>query len=149
MLRTDHHPPPSVALRTWTAAALIAAALPGCDPRGPVGSGATLCGRQAGATDVFIEVSYDAQGMPAASPEDCTVPSGATVQWRGPAGASTAFEIRFKGTSPDPSEPRGVFASSPGDDRQRVSRRVGAPAGRYAYGIRANGRERDPAIIIR
>lgn len=125
-----------------------ALALAACDPRGPVEAGATLCGTNAGATDVYVEISYDGQGMPSASPETCTVPAGATVAWRGPVGVQTGFEIRFKGASPDPSEPRGVFASSRRNDRQAVSRPMRAAAGRYDYGIRANGRERDPAIII-
>lgn len=132
---------------------LLAAVLPGCrtglDMAGVVGDDGVRCGLVPGAEKVFIEIRYDAQGMPAASPESCEVPSGATVTWRGPSDDATAFEIAFKGASPASSDPRGVLGSHKRDDRQVVRRRVDGPPGRYEYGIRANGRELDPAIIIR
>lgn len=138
----------TLVLRTTVLLALVACAVSGCGSREPARGSATLCGAQAGAADVFIEITYDAQGMPAATPETCAVPAGANVAWRGPAGVATAFEIRFKGANPSPPERGGVLVSSRMEDRQAVSRAMGSAAGRYAYGIRANGRERDPAIII-
>ena len=132
---------------------LLTAALGGCrtglDPAGVLGDDGIRCGLVPGAAKVFIEIRYDAQGMPAASPQSCEIPSGATVTWRGPAGDGTAFEIAFKGASPVSSDPRGVLGSTKRDDRQVVKRRVDGAPGRYDYGIRANGRELDPAIIIR
>ncbi len=125
--------------------------LAGCPPIGKPSTSSTD-GARCDAVDakgaVYLEVSYDAAGMPAVAPEVCEVDAGTQVTWRGPTGAQALFEIHFKGASPVSRE-RGVFSSSMQDGRQKVRRIVDAPAGRYDYGVRANGKELDPAIIIR
>lgn len=107
------------------------------------------CGLLPEAPRVFIEIRYDSQGTPSATPETCEIRSGTVVTWRGPAGDVAPFEIAFKDASPVATEPRGTFHSKPDGDRQKVARRLDGASGRYAYGVRANGRELDPAIIIR
>lgn len=110
---------------------------------------AIQCGTGIDAPLVFIEIRYAADGMPSAHPETCEVRRGTVVAWRGPQDASTPFVLHFKGASPVANEPRGSFASRGEGTSQVVERRLDAPPGRYEYGIRANGKELDPAIIIR
>lgn len=135
-----------------TAATLaLAAALVGCATpdrmQGAVADG-VRCGEQdAGA--VYLEVRYAADGLPQVEPAVCEIARGTRVTWRGPAYTPVDFRIRFKGASPVEGEPRGVFASESGQDRHRAVRVLDAAAGRYDYAVIANGRELDPAIIIR
>lgn len=140
------------------AAAALAAGLTGCPrPPGPDGSGSADLDRADGtrcrsdtvvAGPVYIDIAYSADGTPA-DPGSCLVDSGTDVTWRGPSGAPVKFEIHFKGTAPlDPGE-RGILPSARIGERQKVTRKVSGPTGEYKYGIKANDKELDPAIIIR
>jgi hypothetical protein len=133
-------------------AAALVAAVAACTPFATTESGAVLdglpCGTPGAGALVFIEVDYDASGLPRVDPVECEVPRGAQVTWRGPRGTPVPFEIVFKAANPLPRERQGLPSRAAGD-RQRVRRSLDAPPGRYAYSVRANGRELDPAIIIR
>lgn len=146
------HRPTAFRATLFPCMVVVLASIGGCrtglDAADVVAADGVRCGLVPGAAKVFIEVRYDAQGLPSASPETCEIPSGATVTWRGPAGDGTPFEIAFKAASPVSTDPRGVLGSTKRDDRQVVRRRMDGAPGRYDYGIRANGRELDPAIII-
>lgn len=145
------------AIRATTIAAALTAGLAGC-PRAPAPGGAgspavdtadgTRCGDTVVAGPVYIDIAYAADGMPI-DPGNCTVDPGTDVTWRGPSGAPARFQIHFKGTPPlDPGE-RGILPSARIGERYKVMRRVSGPKGEYKYGIRANGKDLDPAIIIR
>lgn len=145
------------AIRATTIAAALAAGLAGCSrPPGPGGSGSpavdtadgTRCGDSVVAGPVYIDIAYAADGTPI-DPGSCTVAPGTDVTWRGPSGQPVQFEIRFKAAAPlDRGEP-GVLPSAATGGRHKVMRKVSGPKGRYNYGIEANGKELDPAIIIR
>lgn len=149
------HGPGRIRLAIHVLSLALCAALAGCllDPvREPqAAADGVRCGAAGSesAEAVFLDVSYDGAGMPAVAPEVCEVRRDTQVTWRGPPGNSVEFAIHFKGPSPVPRERSGVFDSGQDGDRQRVRRVLdGAPA-QYDYGVRANGRELDPAIIIR
>lgn len=142
-------------VRAGIAGALMLA-LAGCPPVGldtkddpAAGADGARCGTDASAMAVYIDIRYDATGMPSADPENCEVAKNAKVTWRGPEGNQAVFRIDFKNASPVAGDVRGVLVAEPGDDRYRVVRQMGANPGTYPYGIQANGKERDPAIIIR
>lgn len=121
-------------------------------PDTPVRPLADADGRPCGtgpAQAVYLEVRYGADGMPSVEPAVCEVDRGTRVTWRGPVDTPVEFAIRFKGASPVPDEPRGVFVADRGSDRYRVQRTLDGEPGRYDYAVTANGRELDPAIIIR
>jgi hypothetical protein len=107
------------------------------------------CGSTPAAGAVYLEVGYDATGMPRVDPEICEIDRGTRVSWRGPVAQPVVFEVRFKGPSPVPQDPRGVLGSTQVGERQRIRRELDGAPGRYDYGVIANGRELDPAIIIR
>lgn len=131
----------------------LAVALSGCLwPDTPVRPLADADGLPCGAGPaeaVYLEVRYGADGMPSVEPVVCEIDRGTRVTWRGPVDAPVEFSIRFKGESPVPNEPRGVFVADRGSDRYRVQRTLDGEPGRYDYAVLANGRELDPAIIIR
>lgn len=145
--RVNEHRVRSLGLALAVPLALL---LAGCPPTTPTGDEGD--GRRCDAADakdaVYVEVTYDASGMPEVAPSTCTIDRGTQVTWRGPAGTQVPFEIRFKGASPL-SRDRGALASSTQGERYRVRQTFDAPAGRYEYGVLANGKELDPAIIIR
>lgn len=134
-------------------AVALVLALTGCPPSRIDAKSDTAdgvrCGSDALAAEVYVDIRYDGGGMPSADPENCEVPKNATVTWRGPAGDDEAFQIDFKQASPVARDERGVFVAEEDGDRYKVRQQMGSTPGTYAYGIRANGRERDPAIIIR
>ena len=87
-------------------ATLVVAVLVGChtgpDRSTSASTDAVQCGSVAGATRVYVEIEYDAGGMPSAQPETCEIPSGAR-----------------------PSEPgSNAVGSSPGGQRGSGSSRV-------------------------
>lgn len=126
--------------------AFVAACSPGTEP--PPGA-AVRCGDAAASSRVFIEIAYAADGMPSATPDECSVAPGTRVEWRGPAGDGRGFDIRFKRENPVPAAPGGVLRSGAADGRQVAAGVLGPTRGRYPYAIRAGSKERDPAIIIR
>lgn len=107
------------------------------------------CGSANVAGAVYLEVGYDASGTPTVDPAICEVDRGTRVTWRGPEDERTAFTVRFKNASPVENDPRGVLESSDAGARQRIRRELDGAPGRYDYAVVANGRELDPAIIIR
>ena len=106
------------------------------------------CGSSTEPGPVFIDVTYAADGTPR-NPGDCTVDNGTQVTWRGPNGEPVSFEIHFKASAPLAYGERSVLPSAENGGRHKVIRRIEGAAGRYNYGIRANGKDLDPAIIIR
>lgn len=139
--------------RERVAALVFGIALAGCvapidRPPAQADVDGRLCGSGT-AEAVYLEVRYDADGMPSVEPAVCEIDRGTRVTWRGPVDTPVEFAIRFKGASPVANEPRGVFVADRGSDRYRVQRVLDGAAGRYDYGVVANGRELDPAIIIR
>lgn len=119
-------------------------------PPGHAGSGPNEDGRLCGTTRVgavYIQVGYDASGMPVVNPDLCHVTAGTRITWRGPDNDQRAFEIAFKaGSASENGQARIPSEAGPEGSRARI---VAANAhGSYAYSVRANGRELDPQIII-
>lgn len=133
----------------------LALVLTGCPPGGwdtkddAAGTDGVRCGSDASAAAVYVDIRYDPSGMPSAEPGNCEVAKNTKVTWRGPQGDDEAFRIDFKNASPVPGDERGVFVAEKEGERYKVVQRMGSTPGTYAYGIHANGRELDPAIIIR
>ncbi|MEL1263887.1 hypothetical protein [Pseudoxanthomonas putridarboris] len=140
-------------------------ALAGCTPEvkpvplppvaSPDADGA-LCGT-AVEGNVYIEITYAANGMPAVNPQVCRVLSGTEIVWRTPASVTAAFDLDFRDGSPGTArlgasgrEQRN-FPSSPQGGRQKVKieARDVALETRLKYDVIANGKRLDPAIIIR
>lgn len=96
---------------------------------------------------VYIEVTYADDGMPRVEPVRCAILDGTRVTWRGPRDEPVAFEVRFKQATPQMRE-QGALVSTSRDYRHRVERTLSRP-GEYRYSVFANGKELDPAIIIR
>lgn len=97
---------------------------------------------------VFIEVAYAPDGMPQTTPQRCAIANATRVTWRGPADEPVVFQIRFKAAAPAIREEGELLASRSPDGRYRVQRTLSGP-GDYPYAVFANGKELDPAIIIR
>ena len=137
-------------------AATFAATLGGCSslpelgPYGPgdITSDGTRCSGSVTAGPVYIDVRYAADGTPI-DPGDCTVVAGTRVTWRGPDGEPVTFVIQFKQAAPISGDERGWLPSVQDGRRHKVVRTIDAAPGRYNYGIKANDKELDPAIIIR
>ncbi|HEU4812724.1 MAG TPA: hypothetical protein VFS99_00635 [Xanthomonadaceae bacterium] len=141
-------------------AAIALAGLSGCQAPGDVGTGGIppghsssgpnedgrLCS-QARSGEVYIQVGYDATGMPVVHPERCHVIPGTKVTWRGPDNDQRGFEIDFKAAS---ASARGQdrIPSEAGGDRRKASIVAKPERGSYAYSVKANGKELDPQIII-
>ena len=142
-------------MMTLVAAAAIAFALPGCPTDDPQRSqpaaspDGTLCGAPDASGAVYIEIQYAGDGTPSAMPDECTVAPNADITWRGPGGDLMPFEIIFPGESPALRDDRSRLTASEADGRYKVKIKAGTKAGTYKYGIRAKGKEIDPAIIIR
>ena len=97
---------------------------------------------------VYVDVQYAADGTPSAVPDTCYVDSGATVVWRDPPDRTTAFNLVFSdrvtGTK------GGLLGASRAATGYSLSAVInGNPAERIKYGIQANGKTVDPAIIIK
>lgn len=137
-------------------ATLLVAGLVGCGKQRPpdaqvapaADADGTWCGANAKGP-VYINIIYAQDGMPSADPDQCTVDPGAEVTWRGPDGNPTSFAIKFKDVSPVDQDERLGLASDELDKQHKVKKKMSVKAGTYAYGIQANGKEKDPAIIIR
>lgn len=144
-VRNPRRPPATFAV------AVIALALAGCAaPRAQTPADAAVrCDAPGAGANVYVEVGYDATGMPSATPEECTVDRGARIEWRGPDGRTLPFLIRFKRDNPVPGARGGELPSQSSGRRQAAWGVLGRMPGRYPYAIRAGLKERDPAIIIR
>jgi hypothetical protein len=97
---------------------------------------------------VFIEIAYAPDGMPQVTPQRCRIADATRVTWRGPADEPVVFQIRFKAAAPVIREEGELLASRSPDGRYRVQRTLSG-SGDYPYAVFANGKELDPAIIIR
>lgn len=115
-------------------------------PSGPDG---TWCGIPGVKGAVYVEIQYAGDGTPSAVPSTCTVSPQVDITWRGPAGDMIPFEIVFPGESPAWRDERRQLLSSEVEGRYKVKIKASDKAGTYKYGIKANGKELDPAIIIR
>lgn len=119
-------------------------------PPGHAGSGPNEDGRLCGespAGEVYILIGYAASGMPVVSPDRCHVAPGTRITWRGPDNDRRAFEIEFKAASAsDQGQQR--IPSEAGPDRSKARIVAKRAVGRFAYSIKANGKELDPQIII-
>jgi len=117
----------------------------------PADADGAWCGDNPASGPVYIEIRYDDQGYGRANPERCAVVSGTEVTWRGPEGEPVAFEIRFKAAVPMAANARerALPLLSQAGYRAKVKRTISGPRGSYDYGIRANGKDSDPAIIIK
>ena len=124
-------------------------ALSGCTRRVAADADGALCGTQAGSGPVYIDISYAVDGTPKASPEDCKVAVGTVITWRDPPDRTTQFNLVFSTASPAGSDAPLQVAAGSVDSRYKVSITAQGAPGRYKYGIQANGRMIDPAIIIR
>lgn len=119
-------------------------------PPGHAGSGPNEDGRLCGvarAGAVYIQIGYDASGMPVVNPDRCHVDPGTRVTWRGPDNDRRGFAIEFKAASAS-DQGQGRIASEAAHDRSKASITARSARGSYAYSIWANGKELDPQIII-
>ncbi|BDU15953.1 hypothetical protein [Lysobacter auxotrophicus] len=101
-----------------------------------------------GPMTVYVDVQYTPDGTPSAAPDVCYIDSGATVVWRDPPERTTAFNLVFT----DKSTHREVakLKASMVAKRYKLSAVItGEPEQQFKYGIQANGRTVDPAIIIK
>lgn len=123
---------------------------PGNVPPGHADSGTnedgSLCG-EVRSGPVYIQVGYDASGMPVVRPDRCQIDPGTRITWRGPDNDPRAFEIEFKAESASEHGYRRI-PSAPGSDRSRARIVAKRDRGSYAYSVKANGKELDPQIII-
>lgn len=141
-------------MMTMALATAVGFGLSGCAMHdgmlGPAaGPDGAWCGTPGVKGAVYIEIQYAGDGMPSASPSTCTVSPNVDITWRGPAGDLIPFEIVFPGESPAWDDERRQLLSREIDGRYKVKIRASGKAGTYKYGIKANGKELDPAIIIR
>lgn len=100
--------------------------------------------RPGSASRVWIRIDYARDGRPSAVPENCHVARGTEVVFRA---EGAPFEIAFKQQSPNPNAPLQLPSNAEQGMQKARVRAAGARA-TYRYGIRANGIEVDPAIII-
>ena len=144
-------------------AAMVAlAGLPGCQPPdgvdvpaddvppGHADAGTNEDGSRCGtarARAVYIQVGYDASGMPVVRPDRCEVDPGTRITWRGPDNDTRGFEIAFKAASASEHGQQHI-PSEAGNDRSRARIVAKRDRGSYAYSVKANGKELDPQIII-
>lgn len=137
---------------------LLVVATAGCPPVrdppvGPASDDGARC-MEATATSepqrgaVYIEVAYAPDGTPQITPQKCQIANATRVTWRGPDEEPVVFDIRFKAAAPVVREEGELRAERSPDGRYRV-RRTLSGAGDYPYAVFANGKELDPAIIIR
>lgn len=115
----------------------------------PSGADGMWCGTPRVSGAVYIEIQYAGDGTPSAVPDTCTVAADTDVTWRGPPGDMVPFEIVFPAASPVWHDERPLLMSSEVDGKYKVKIKVSNKPGTYKYGIKARGKEIDPAIIIR
>lgn len=123
----------------------LCCALAACQaPRMEPEDDGTLCGADA-KNKVYLDIAYAGDGTPSVTPVACRVVSDGRITWRTAKGETRPFEIVFKGESAGSDDGAGVEG-----DRYRKklkAKKVDATS-EFAYGIRANGHEVDPVIII-
>lgn len=97
------------------------------------------------AARVWIRIDYAGDGRPSAVPENCHVARGTEVVFRAD---GAPFEIAFKQQSPAGPDAMRRLPSRAEQGMQKARLRAAGPRDTYRYGIRANGIEVDPAIIV-
>lgn len=99
---------------------------------------------------VYIDIVYAADGTPSvAGAQTCGVQSGATITWRTKPGETRPFQLVFKEAHPAEDDGKRDQGGVIGDRyKYRVIAEKVPARTSYKYGIRANGKEVDPEIII-
>lgn len=98
---------------------------------------------------VTIAIQYARDGRPSADPDSTTVDKGAMITWRTAAGVTSPFTITGEKGHKAWGNGGMQLPSHPSGDSQEVKVNAHAAAGKYKYGIEANGHVVDPEIIIR
>jgi len=102
-----------------------------------------------GPMTVYVDVQYAPDGTPSAVPNECYIDSGATVVWRDPPDRSTAFNLVFSDKRTG-NRVANLKASMAAAKRYKLSAEIRGESGQeFKYGIQANGRTVDPAVIIK
>lgn len=102
-----------------------------------------------GPREVYVDIVYAVDGTPSANPNKCFVDNGTTVTWRDPPDRTTQFNLVFANSALTGTK-GGALQSSQAADRYKVAAVMqGRPGDSYKYGIQANGKVVDPAIIIK
>lgn len=97
---------------------------------------------------VYIDVLYAADGTPSAQPDRCFIDSGTIVVWRDPADRTTMFNLVFSNAATKAD--LGMMRAAQASGRYKISSKItGNPGDAIKYGIQANGRTVDPAVIIK
>lgn len=100
------------------------------------------------AVAVYIDIAYALDGTPSANPDQCYVDAGTKITWRDPPDKTTAFNVIFS-SAPPTAEGAARLGAMSSAGRYKVTITTYGSAGSYKYGIQANGKLVDPAIIIR
>ena len=97
-----------------------------------------------------IAIEYASDGMPSANPKACLVRSGAELTWQTPVGDIRPFTLEFTNGSVSDRDDRSSLPSHSNNGRQSVTALIKSVAVETTvkYGIQANGKSIDPAIII-
>jgi hypothetical protein len=101
-----------------------------------------------GPMTVYIDVQYAPDGTPSAVPNECYIDSGATIVWRDPVDRTTAFNLVFsdKTTGRELAQLKAASVAR----RYKLSATISGESGQqFKYGIQANGKTVDPAVIIK
>lgn len=99
---------------------------------------------------VYVEIDYAVDGTPSAHPDQCYVDAGTKITWRDPQGKTTAFNLVFADRAPTERALPQNFAATQAAGRYKVSITAHGQKGEnFKYGIQANGKTIDPAIIIK
>ncbi|WP_206859632.1 hypothetical protein [Lysobacter changpingensis] len=101
-----------------------------------------------GGPTVYVDVKYAADGTPSAEPNKCFIDSGTIVVWRDPPDRTTMFNLVFseRRTGRKIANLRSAKATT----RYKLSSEItGNPGDEIKYGIQANGKTVDPAVIIK
>jgi len=100
------------------------------------------------ATVVYVDVQYAPDGTPSASPDQCYITSGTTIVWRDPPDRTTAFNLVFGDKLTNTRE--GKLAAARAATGYQLSAVITGQKGQsFKYGIQANGKTVDPAVIIK
>ncbi|WP_342315155.1 hypothetical protein [Lysobacter sp. FW306-1B-D06B] len=103
----------------------------------------------AGPKAVYVDIQYAVDGTPSAVPNKCYVDNGTTVTWRDPADRTTQFNLVFSNAGLTGTR-GGALQAAQAAERYKVAAVIqGRPGDNYKYGIQANGKVVDPAIIIK